>query len=63
MSYFSSMKRAITIFSSKKKRDAKSIVGYDLTPMERLNMSEHVVTYNPLKLLMDENHVTFLVDG
>jgi hypothetical protein len=22
-----------------------------------------VVTYNPLKLLMDENHVTFLVDG
>ncbi len=38
------------------------MVGYDPTPMERFE-SEHVVTYNPLKLLMDENHVTFLVDG
>jgi hypothetical protein len=32
---FSSMKRAIMIFSSKKKRDTKSMVGYDPTTMER----------------------------
>jgi hypothetical protein len=31
---FSSMKRTIIIFSSKKKRDTKSMGGYDPTPME-----------------------------
>jgi hypothetical protein len=48
---FSSMKRGIMIFSSKKKRDTKSMVGYDpTTTMERFE-SERIPSCSWMKIM------------